>query len=271
MATIANTLLAGSWLSSIAAGVFVILAITFQVMRNNQTWAAAAKGTAEKAPGRMASAFAAIYNKPRMFIDILALAGLFFFIKAIAYWALFYGVGITGANFWGESLGWTISFLFFTKAISDYLCLKADWKFITMYAVAAAPGALFAGSFTGPANQLAFVILAGVWFLLFTIVIWVFRDRMSTCKHPDTWATVALILFIVAFYVGYYTPFILSPVYMGTISNTATIIWYLVADFVVLVWFVILAVTAIDCSIVEKILKDEVASRSVSPAQRKFQ
>jgi len=258
MSTIANTLLAGSYLCSVAGGVFLILAIVLQAIRNNKIWESRIRAPANNPnPSRFASAFAAIYDKPSMYIDILALAGVTFFVKAIAYWSMFYGVGVTGGNYWGEQLSWIISFFFIGKALTDYLCLKPDWKFVAMYAVAAIAGPLFVAAFAPAANQLAFVLLAGGWFLITVVAIWMFRDRMSTCKNPDMWATIILVSFIVVFLAGYYVPYIISPSYVFAISTAATLIWYLCADFVVLVWFIVMSATALDCAEITRKLAAE--------------
>jgi len=250
---ITNTLLAGSWLSTAVSGVFIIVAIILMVMRNGKTMSA--KAAAGTNASRWAGIRAAILNKPTLAIELLTVGGVAFFVQALAYWAMFFGIGITGGVYWGTQLGWIFFFFFVGKALADYVCQKPDWKFFTMYAMAGVGGAHFVGDFVGAANLAGFVALGGALALFVIIEVAMFRDRFtSDCGKMDPWVTIIIGSFVLVVLVGYYLPYILSPVFTFAISQAATLIWFLCADFLVVIWFVIAAATAMDCEAVKKAL-----------------
>lgn len=235
--SIATVLQAGAWIFTGATAAATLFALFVQVIRENYRTESFEKGSLKW------EVYSRIYGKPLEVVSILILAALASLTKALAYWAQFYGVGVTGpTNFWGTQLGW-IFFAFFTAmSLSTYVCLRETWRNGASWGFAAAAGAFFVAAFVATTNQLVFVLLGGVFGLLLLIAIGMFRVRRGT------WAIVAIVLYALFFFIGYVLPYILSPNYMGSITILAALTWYLIADIVIVVWYVLMAFTAIECS-----------------------
>lgn len=236
-----TTLQAGAWIFSGFTIVALAAAFIYQALRDSDRLRRylAKLLTAEKAE--------VILGKPLVLVSILMLASVAFFVKALAYWAMFYGVGVTGpSNFWGNQLGWIFFLYFSAVALALYVCMRPDWLLSVPYGFAAAAGAYFVAAFASPANQLAFVLLGGVLALLLIVFVATFKVRVGG------WAWFAIIAFAVVFLIGYALPYILSPLYVNSITIATALIWYLVADCVVIVWYAIMVFTAIECAIASK-------------------
>lgn len=207
--------------------------------------------------------FSRVYGRPIEAVSILTMAALACFTKALAYWAQFFGVGVTGpTNFWGSQLGW-IFFAFFTSmALACYVCMRETWRPLMAYGFAAAAGAFFVGAFAGVANQLPFVLHGGAFALLLLIFVGLFRVRKG-------WMSIlAIVLYGVVFTIGYALPYILSPNYVNAISILTTLWWYLITDVVVVLWFVFMVFTALECPEAVGELKESVVC--MKPARTKF-
>jgi len=233
----ATVLQAGAWIFSGFTLVALAAAFIYQALRDSsrlQRYLSKAL-TAEKA--------AVILGKPLVLVAILMVAAVGFAVKAIAYWAMFYGVGVTGPNnFWGNQLGWIFYVYFAALALCWYVCMREDWLVSIPYVFAAGAGAFFANAFVAPANQLALVILGGALFLLPLFFLGTFKVR------PRWLSIFMIILFGLVLLIGYGLPYVLSPLYTNSITILTALIWYLITDCVVIVWFAVMVFTAIECA-----------------------
>ena len=237
MATIQGVLNAGAWIFTGAAVVAILVALILQVIKDNVRMEAL-NNPSEKT----IKVLTKVLHAPPATVIILTMAAIGFFTKALAYWGMFFGVGVTGGVFWGSQLGWIFYWYFNAFALGLYICLRNDWYYALPYGFAAAAGAFFVATFAAAANQLAFVLLGGVLALILLIVLGVFGLR------KDWQAIVALVLFALAIFIGYVLPYILSPQYMNQITTLSALIWYLVIDSFVVLWIVFLVITALDCA-----------------------
>jgi len=249
MSSIANTLLAGAWIFSIAAPLFLLAGVIFEGIKDSRLLTSTKQAVMAK-NNKLSRALAAIYGKPSALALLLFEAGLACFAKAIAYWAMsdaVVGLGWDGGvNYWGNQLGWVFTLFFVGLAAIAYFCHRGEWAFVVPYGLAAGAGALFVGTFAGTLNQVAFVVLSGGLVLLLVVAASVFAKNMCTYQ------IIGMVLFAVLFFFGYYLPYILSPVYTNNISTSSTLEWYLVADCVLVAWFIYAALTIMECSAVEK-------------------
>jgi hypothetical protein len=242
MSTIAGTLTAGAWVFTGCAAAFLIFAVVFQVIRENVREDKFAKGTWK------AEQLAKVLGKPSSVVTMLLLGGLASFIKALSYWGMQFGVGLTGpvltGNYWGSQLSWIFYLFFAGMALVSYVCLQGEWALAIPYGLATVAGTFFVATFA-PAvtsNQLPFAIIGPALFLILALIIGLFKMRIG-------WQPiVALVAMALVYAGGYYLPYILSPSWLGSISLLTSLIWYLIADCVIALWFVFLAWTAIDCA-----------------------
>ena len=236
MATIPGVFQAGAWAFTAITLAMFVAGIIIQQIQENQRW--------KSSDSRIVKTF---LGRPTTLANILNVGALACAVKAIAYWTQFYGVAIGAApNYWGTYLGWVLFLFFVGHALAIYLCMRTGWHLVSPWLLALVAGTLLAASFVPIANQLAFVLISVGLMLVALIQIGLFRIRM------DWQSLVAIILLAVVYAGGYFVPYVLSPRYQITISNLASLIWYLIADFVVAAWFVFLAATALECSAVEK-------------------
>lgn len=242
MASVPGLLTAGACICSGFSAALFIFAVIFQVVRENVREAYFEKGTwkAEK--------LAQLKGKPSSVVSMLTLGGIATFVKALAYWGMLHGVGLTGpvatGHYWGSQLGWIFYMFFAGTALVNYVCVKGEWLFALPYGLAAVAGTIFVATFAPGflANQIPFAILGPV--LMFVLLLMIGLFKLRTGWPP----IVAIVAMALVYSVGYYLPYILSPRWIGSISVLSSLIWYLIADGVVALWFVFLAWTAIDCS-----------------------
>lgn len=244
MATIAGTLNAGAWIFTGATVAAIAVAIILQVIKDNIRME-----TLRNPDDKTAKLLAKFLHTPPTTVILLTLATVAFFTKALAYWGMFFGVGVTGANFWGSQLGWIFYWYFISLSAGFYVCLRNEWFYVIPWGFAASAGAFFVATFAAPANQLAFVLLGSIMALILLVAVSLFGIR------KDGWMIVEMVLFALLAFVGYVLPYILSPQYQNVLSTLNTLIWYLVADCFAIVWVVIAVATALDCAQVTNILE----------------
>lgn len=254
MATIPGVLQAGGWIFAGAAVVFVVIALVFQIIRENKRFEAAVTGKIKS------EILAKIHGRPTTTVNMLMLGGLFSLVKAIAYTAMFVNVGVTGANYWGSQLSWIFQMFFATMALAMFVCVRSEWRESMPYGVALVYAMFFVASFFTATNaqQLPFAILGPLIFILLVVFLGLFRVRR------DGYAIVAIVLFAVVYAAGYYLPYILSPSWLVSITTLTEMIWFLITDVVVVLWFAFLAITAIECGEASKQMLDDV--KQVCPA-----
>lgn len=236
MATVAGMLNAGAWVFTGAALVALGVAVVLQIIKDNFRLEAL-NNPSEKTVKILGK----VLHSPPATVIILTMASVAFFTKALAYWGMFYGVGVTGANYWGSQLGWIFYWYFMSFALGLYMCLRNDWYYAMPYGFAGAAGAFFVATFAPVANQLPFVLLGGVLALILLVALGLFGLR------KDWQAIVAIVLFALVLLVGYALPYVLSPQYTNQITTLTAIIWYFIVDCTVALWVAFLAITAMDC------------------------
>jgi len=246
MATIQGILNAGAWIFTGAAVVALLVAVILQIIKDNVRLESLNNPT-----DKTVKILGKVLHSPPATVIILTLSGIAFFAKALAYWGMFFGVGVTGPVFWGSQLGWIFYWFFTSFALGLYVCLRNEWYYALPYGFAAAAGSFFVATFAAPANQLAFVLLGGVLALILIIALGVFGIR------KDWAAIVSIVAYALVVFVGYVLPYILSPQYQNQITTLSTLIWYLIIDSVVVVWVVFMVITAKDCNQLEACLMKE--------------
>jgi len=243
MATIQGILNAGAWIFTGAAVVAIVVALILQIVKDNVRLESLNNPT-----DKTVKVLGKVLHSPPATVIILTLSAIAFFAKALAYWGMFFGVGVTGPVFWGSQLGWIFYWFFTSFALGLYVCLRNEWYYAMPYGFAAAAGSFFVATFVAPANQLAFVLLGGVLALILIIALGVFGIR------KDWKAIVAIVAFALVIFVGYILPYILSPQYQNQITTLSTLIWYLIIDCVIVLWVAFMVITAMDCGQVEAYL-----------------